>query len=56
MLVETGDSWIVAYNDESKVEGRKEGMATIIRRMKNAGMSVGDIAKIAGIQKKKSGS
>ena len=40
---------IVEGRAEGKTEGRREGMATILRRMKEAGMSVADIAQITGM-------
>lgn len=53
MLAEKVDKWIAAYKAEGraegKAEGRREGMATILRRMKEAGMSVADIAQITGM-------
>ncbi len=57
MLAEKVDKWIAAYKAEGraegkaegKTEGRREGMATILRRMKEAGMSVADIAQITGM-------
>jgi len=53
VLAEKVDKWIAAYNAEGKAEGkaegRREGMATILRRMKEAGMSVADIAQITGM-------
>jgi len=45
MLAEKVDTWIAAY----KAEGRIEGMVTILERMKKAGMSVAEIAKITGM-------
>jgi len=53
MLAEKVDKWIAAYKAEGKAEGRaegkREGMTTILRRMKEAGMSVIDIAQITGM-------
>ena len=49
MLAEKVDKWIAAYKAEGKAEGRREGMATILRRMKEAGMSIADIAQITGM-------
>lgn len=45
MLAERVNRWIAEY----KAEGKAEGMATILRRMKNAGMSVAEIGKITGL-------
>lgn len=61
MLAEKVDKCIAAYKAEGKeegkaegraegkAEGRREGMATILRRMKEAGMSIADIAQITGM-------
>jgi len=49
MLAEKVDKWIAAYKAEGKAEGRIEGMAIILERMKKAGMSVAEIAKITGM-------
>ena len=61
MLAEKVDKWIADYKaegraegivegrTEGKTEGRREGMATILRQMKEAGMSVADIAQITGM-------
>jgi len=48
-LAEKVDKWIAAYKAEGKAEGRIEGMVTILERMKKAGMSVAEIAKITGM-------
>ncbi len=53
MLAEKVDKWIAAYKvkgkAEGRIEGRIEGMAIILERMKKAGMSVAEIAKITGM-------
>ena len=49
MLAEKVDKWIAADKAEGKAEGKREGMTTILRRMKEAGMSVADIAQITGM-------
>ena len=57
MLAEKVDKWIAAYKAEGKKEGKAEGkaegkiegMATILCRMKKAGMSVADIAQLTGM-------
>ena len=57
MLAEKVDTWIAAYKAEGRAEGRaegktegkREGMVTILRRMKEAGMSIADIAQITGM-------
>jgi len=49
MSAEKVDKWIAAYKAEGKAEGRIEGMAIILERMKKAGMSVAEIAKITGM-------
>jgi len=49
MLAEKVDKWIADYKAEGKAKGRREGMATILRRMKEAGMSIADIAQITGM-------
>ena len=57
MLAEKVNRWIAEYKAEGKAEGKAEykaegkaeGMATILRRMKQTGMSIADIAKVTGL-------
>lgn len=57
MLAEKVNCWIAEYKaegkEEGKVEGKEEGriegMTTILRRMKQTGMSVAEIARITGM-------
>jgi len=45
MLAERVNRWIAEY----KAEGKAEGMASILRRMKKKGMSIAEIAQITGL-------
>ena len=45
MLAEKVNRWIAEY----KAEGKAEGMATILRRMKNKGMSIAEMAQITDL-------
>ncbi|HOW05461.1 hypothetical protein [Methanospirillum hungatei] len=65
MLAERVNTWIAQYKAEGreegriqgkqdgrregKLEGKLEGMATILKRMKEKGMSVTEIATITGL-------
>ena len=45
MLAEKVNRWIAEY----KAEGKAEGRVSILRRMKQTGMSIADIAQVTGL-------